>query len=171
MGDKSKRKRNSLRCYHFILVPLCVIIVQPKFFWPKFFKTWVTLIERAITLHHCSVTTCSSRNFFFFGGGGGGEAGTSQLYSQLFQGRRVDLLYPFILPILKCKYKVHDKVQSTCKSTNTYTVSQILTNVREITLVTWMLPARTSTDPMFVNVSLNLMERVKTAQVNLISLL
>ena len=30
-------------------------------------------------------------NFFFsLGGGGGGEAGTSQLFSQLFQGRRVD---------------------------------------------------------------------------------
>ena len=28
--------------------------------------------------------------FFFLGGGGGGEAGTSQLFSQLFQGRRVD---------------------------------------------------------------------------------
>ena len=50
-------------------------------------------------------------------------------------------------------------------------VSQILTNVREITLVTRMLPARTSTDPMFVNASLNLMEMVKAAQVNSISLL
>ena len=29
-------------------------------------------------------------NFFFSLGGGGGEAGTSQLFSQLFQGRRVD---------------------------------------------------------------------------------
>ena len=29
-------------------------------------------------------------NFFFFFGGGGEEAGTSQLFSQLFQGRRVD---------------------------------------------------------------------------------
>ena len=28
--------------------------------------------------------------FFFWGGGGGGEVGTSQLFSQLFQGRRVD---------------------------------------------------------------------------------
>ena len=41
----------------------------------------------------------------------------------------------------------------------------------EITHVTSMLPARTWTDPMFVNASLNLMEMVKTAQVNLISLL
>ena len=50
-------------------------------------------------------------------------------------------------------------------------VSQILTNVKEITLVTCMLPARTPTDPMFVNATLNLMEMVETAQVNLISLL
>ena len=50
-------------------------------------------------------------------------------------------------------------------------VSQILTNVKEITLVTYMLPARTPTDPMFVNATLNLMEMVETAQVNLISLL
>ena len=33
-----------------------------------------------------------------------------------------------------------------------------------------MLPARTPTDPMFVNATLALMEMVKTAQVNLISL-
>ena len=49
--------------------------------------------------------------------------------------------------------------------------SQILTNVKEITLVTWMLPARTPTDPMFVNAALDLMEMVKNAQVNLIFLL
>ena len=49
--------------------------------------------------------------------------------------------------------------------------SQILTNVKEITLVTRMLPARTPTDPMFVNAALDLMEMVKTAEVNLIFLL
>ena len=49
-------------------------------------------------------------------------------------------------------------------------VSQVLTNVKEITLVTSMLPARTPTDPMFVNATLALMEMVKTAQMNLISL-
>ena len=38
-------------------------------------------------------------------------------------------------------------------------------------LVTWMLPVRTTTDPMFVNATLGLMEMVKTAQMNLISLL
>ena len=49
-------------------------------------------------------------------------------------------------------------------------VSQVLTNVKEITLVTSMLPARTPTDPMFANATLALMEMVKTAQMNLISL-
>ena len=49
-------------------------------------------------------------------------------------------------------------------------VSQVLTNVKEITLVTSMLPARTPTDPIFVNATLALMEMVKTAQMNLISL-
>ena len=52
-----------------------------------------------------------------------------------------------------------------------YMVSQILTNVKEITLVTWTLPARTPTVPMFVIASLDLMEMVITVQVNLISLL
>ena len=56
-------------------------------------------------------------------------------------------------------------------STNIYMVSQILTNVKEITLVTWMLPARTPTDPTFVNAALNLMEMVESAHVNLIYLL
>ena len=48
-------------------------------------------------------------------------------------------------------------------------VSQILTIVKEITLVTWMLPARTPMDRIFVNATLDLMEMVKAAQVNLIS--
>ena len=43
------------------------------------------------------------------------------------------------------------------------------TNVREITLVTRMLPARTPTDPIFVSATLDLMEMVKSAKVNLIS--
>ena len=34
-----------------------------------------------------------------------------------------------------------------------------------------MLPARTPTDPMFVNANLGLMEMVKAAQMNLISAL
>ena len=51
-----------------------------------------------------------------------------------------------------------------------YMVSQILTNIKEITLVTWTLPARTPTVPMFVIASLDLMEMVITVQVNLISL-
>ena len=34
-----------------------------------------------------------------------------------------------------------------------------------------MLPARTPTDPMFVNATLDLMKKVKTAEVDLISLL
>ena len=50
-------------------------------------------------------------------------------------------------------------------------VSQILTNVKEITIVTWMLSARTPIDPMFATVSLDLMEMVNAAQANLISLL
>ena len=50
-------------------------------------------------------------------------------------------------------------------------VFQILTSVKKITLVTRMLPARTPMDPMFVNASLDLMEMVKTARVNLTSLL
>ena len=36
---------------------------------------------------------------------------------------------------------------------NTFTVSQILTSVKEITPVTWMLPAITPLDHMYVNVS------------------
>ena len=50
-------------------------------------------------------------------------------------------------------------------------VSQILMNVKEITLVTCMLPARTPTNPIFVNASLDIMEMVKTAKVHLISML
>ena len=38
-------------------------------------------------------------------------------------------------------------------------------------IVTWILPVRTTTDPIFVNATLGLMEMAKTAQVNLISLL
>ena len=63
------------------------------------------------------------------------------------------------------------KVTNMMKCKYIYMVSQILTNVKEITLVTWMLPARTPTDPMFVNAALDLMEMVESAHVNLIYLL
>ena len=48
-------------------------------------------------------------------------------------------------------------------------ILQILTSVKEVTLVPWMLHARTSLDHMYVNVTLDILEMDKTAQVNLIS--
>ena len=53
----------------------------------------------------------------------------------------------------------NDKVQ------NVFIVSQILTSVKEITLVTWMLPARTPKDRMFVLVTPDILEMDGTAQV------
>ena len=44
-------------------------------------------------------------------------------------------------------------------------VSQILTSVKEITLVTWMLPARTPKDRTFVLVIPDIIEMDTTAQV------
>ena len=44
-------------------------------------------------------------------------------------------------------------------------------SVKEITPVMWMLSAITPLDHMYVNVSLDILEMDKTAQVNLISLL
>ena len=55
------------------------------------------------------------------------------------------------------------------KVQNVFTVSQILTSVKEIIPVTWMLYAWTSLDHMYVNVMLDILEMNKTAQVNLIS--
>ena len=55
------------------------------------------------------------------------------------------------------------------KTKNAFTVSQILTSVKEITPVTWMLSAITPLDHIYVNVSLDILEMDKTAQVNLIS--
>ena len=51
-----------------------------------------------------------------------------------------------------------------CKST----VSQILTSVKEITPVTRMLNAKTPLDHTYVNVSPDILEMGKTAQVSLI---
>ena len=48
-------------------------------------------------------------------------------------------------------------------------ILQILTSVKEVTLVTWMLHARTPLDHMYVNVTVDILEMDKTAQVNLIS--
>ena len=53
----------------------------------------------------------------------------------------------------------NDKVQ------NVFIVSQILTSVKEITLVTWMLPARTPKDCTFLLVTPDLLEMDATAQV------
>ena len=53
----------------------------------------------------------------------------------------------------------NDKVQ------NVSMVSQILTNVKEITLVTWMLLAWTPKDRMFVVVTPDILEMDGTAQV------
>ena len=50
-----------------------------------------------------------------------------------------------------------------------FTILQILTSAKEITLVTWMLDAWISLDHMYVNVMLDILEMDKTAQVNLIS--
>ena len=55
------------------------------------------------------------------------------------------------------------------KEQNASTVSQILTSAKEITPVTWMPSAITPLDHMYVNVSLDIPEMDKTAQVNLIS--
>ena len=54
------------------------------------------------------------------------------------------------------------------KVQNAFTVSQILTSVKEITPVTWMLSAITPLDHIHVNVSVDILEMDKTAQVNLI---
>ena len=53
----------------------------------------------------------------------------------------------------------NDKVQ------NLSMVSQVLTSVKEITLVTWMLPARTLKDRTFVLVIPDIIEMDTTAQV------
>ena len=53
------------------------------------------------------------------------------------------------------------KVRNMIKSKRIYGFSDI--DEWEITLVTWMLPAQTPTDPMFVNASLDLMKMVKAA--------
>ena len=50
-----------------------------------------------------------------------------------------------------------------------FMIFQILTSVKEITLVTWMLHAWTPLDHMYVNVMLDILEMEKTAQVTLIS--
>ena len=50
-----------------------------------------------------------------------------------------------------------------------FMILQILTSVKEITLVTWMLHAWTPLDHMYVNVMLDILKMEKTAQVNLIS--
>ena len=50
-----------------------------------------------------------------------------------------------------------------------FMILQILTSAQEITLVTWMLHAQTPLDHMYVNVTLDILEMEKTAQVNLIS--
>ena len=50
-----------------------------------------------------------------------------------------------------------------------FMILQILTSVKEITLVTWMLHAWTPLDHMYVNVTLDILETEQTAQVNLIS--
>ena len=46
-----------------------------------------------------------------------------------------------------------------------FIILQILTSVKEITLVTWMLHAWTPLDHMYVNAMLDLLEKDKTAQV------
>ena len=50
-----------------------------------------------------------------------------------------------------------------------FMILQISTSVKEIALVTWMLHAWTPLDHMYVNVTLDIPEMEKTAQVNLIS--
>ena len=50
-----------------------------------------------------------------------------------------------------------------------FMILQILTSVKEITRVTWMLHAWTPLDHMYVNVMLDILEMDKSAQVNLIS--
>ena len=45
MGDKSKRKHNSLQYYHFILVLFCIIIVQRK------------ILFKINLMHSCSCNT------------------------------------------------------------------------------------------------------------------
>ena len=55
------------------------------------------------------------------------------------------------------------------KVQNVFTVSQMLTSVKEIIPVTWMLHAWTPLDHMYVNVMLDILEVGETAWVNLIS--
>ena len=68
--------------------------------------------------------------------------------------------------MIKTYYKLLDDKN---KEQNASTVSQILTSAKEITPATWMPSAITPLDHMYVNVSLDILEMDKIAQVNLIS--
>ena len=68
--------------------------------------------------------------------------------------------------MIQSNYKLLDDKN---KEQNASTVSQILTSAKEITPATWMPVAITPLDHMYVNVSLNILEMDKIAQVNLIS--
>ena len=75
------------------------------------------------------------------------------------------MLYQRSLNIEQSWNKLLDAKTIKCKST----VSQILTSVKEITPVTWMPDAKTPLDHMYVNVTLDILEMDKTAQLNFIS--
>ena len=68
--------------------------------------------------------------------------------------------------MIQSNYKLLDDKN---KEQNASTVSQILTSAKEITPATWMPGAITPLDHMYVNVSLDILEMDKIAQVNLIS--
>ena len=150
-------------------------------------------VERVVTVHSMNLVLCFVTTY----SPGDGIVVLELQEKPVFQSRQLDeLKYSWWNIHFKClkwnknreinlfshiqlPNKLHDWESAHFKVTNMikciyiyiiYMVSQILTNVKEITLVTWMLPARTPTDPLCVNASLDLVEMAKTAQVNLIFL-
>ena len=89
-------------------------------------------------------------------------------------------LHRYLMPLF-CNHFNHQDLMDRLTGQNNFSLLQFSFYVYDFTdlneykgnhiLVTWMLHARTPTDPMFVNATLGLMEMVKTAQMNLISLL
>ena len=91
-----------------------------------------------------------------------------QRYPCMFM-HRVTTIYIFCYTFCNDKRNYMTMGHKNDKVKNLWTVSQIFTSVKEITLVMWMLHAWTPLDHMYVNVMLDILETEKTAQVNLIS--
>ena len=81
------------------------------------------------------------------------------------KGETVVLSFAMINSIARLRFFIHFKATKMKKVQNIFMMSQMLTNVKEITLVTWMLPTRTATDRTFVLVSPNVLEMDAIVQV------